>query len=106
MRDIIKAALAIPEMQFAFECICADDSRTKGTEVTPEDYSDVEIVAEAEYRLYTYFEHGHINNDMRLGRDTAEGKKVAQKDVRMLKAFIKKYKTQDSMYSPWLAKVL
>jgi hypothetical protein len=43
---------------------------------------------------------------MRLGRDTAEGKKVAQKDVRMLKAFIKKYKTQDSMYSPWLAKVL
>jgi hypothetical protein len=100
MRDIIKAALAIPEMQFAFECLCTDDKKE------PNDYTDSEVVAEAEYRLYTYFENGHINNDMRVGRDTAEGKKTAQKDVRMLKAFIKKYKTQDSTYSPWLAKVL
>lgn len=100
MRDIVKAALAIPEMQFAFECICTDDKKE------PNDFSDAEVVAEAEYRLYTYFENGHINNDMRLGRETAEGKKIAQKDVRMLKAFIKKYKTQNSFYSKWLTEVL
>jgi hypothetical protein len=100
MRDIIKAALAIPEMQFAFECLCTDDKKE------PNDYTDSEVVAEAEYRLYTYFEHGHINNDMRLGLESAEGKKVAQKDVRMLKAFIKKYKTHNSFYSKWLTNVL
>ena len=27
MRAIVKAATAIPEMEFAFECICADDSK-------------------------------------------------------------------------------
>ena len=100
MRDIIKAALAIPEMQFAFECICTDDKKE------PSDFTDSEVVAEAEYRLYTYFENGHINNDMRVGREGAEGKKTAQKDVRMLKAFIKKYKTQNSFYSKWLTEVL
>jgi len=101
MRHIVKAALAIPEMQFAFECICADDSRTQGKEVSPEDYCDEVIVSEAEYRLSTYFEDGHINDDMRLGEEGAEGKKIAQKDVRMLKAFIKKYKTMDSMWSKY-----
>ena len=101
MRPIVKAALAIPEMQFAFECICADDSRKQGKEVSPEDYCDEVIVSEAEYRLSTYFEYGHINNDMRNGEEGAEGKKIAQKDVRMLKAFIKKHKTVDSMWSKY-----
>jgi hypothetical protein len=100
MRDIIKAALAIPEMQFAFECLCTDDKKE------PNDYTDSEVVAEAEYRLYTYFENGHINNDMRLGRDGDFGKKTAQKDVRMLKAFIKKYKLHNSFYSKWLVNVI
>jgi len=100
MRDIIKAALAIPEMQFAFECICTDDKKE------PNDFTDSEVVAEAEYRLYTYFENGHINNDMRVGLEGAEAKKIAQKDVRMLKAFIKKYKTHNSFYSKWLTEVL
>jgi hypothetical protein len=100
MRDIIKAALAIPEMQFAFECLCTDDKKE------PNDYTDSEVVAEAEYRLYTYFENGHINNDMRVGLEGGFGKKTAQKDVRMLKAFIKKYKTHNSFYSKWLTNVL
>lgn len=100
VRQIVEDAKKIPEMVFAFECICQDDNKE------PNDYSDAQIVAEAEYRLYTYFEQGHINNDMRLGRETAEGKKIAQKDVRMLKAFIKKYKTQNSFYSKWVQEIL
>ena len=82
-------------MQFAFECICADDKKE------PEDYTDEEIVSEAEYRLSTYFEDGHINSDeMRLG-DDREANKIARKDIKMLKAFIKKYKTTDSMWSKY-----
>lgn len=100
IRQIVEDAKKIPEMVFAFECICQDDAKE------PTDFSDNELVAEAEYRLYTYFENGHINNDMRLGRATAEGKKIAQKDVRLLKAFIKKYKTTNSFYSKWLTEVL
>jgi hypothetical protein len=95
MRAIVKAATAIPEMQFAFECICADDKKE------PEDYTDEEIVSEAEYRLSTYFEDGHINSDeMRMG-DDPEMNKIARKDIRMLKAFIKKYKTTDSQWSKY-----
>jgi hypothetical protein len=95
MRAIVKAAKSIPEMQFAFECICADDKKE------PEDYTDEEIVSEAEYRLSNYFEDGHINNDeMRMG-DDPECNKIARKDIRMLKAFIKKYKTIDSQWSKY-----
>jgi hypothetical protein len=43
---------------------------------------------------------------MRVGLEGAEGKKTAQKDVRMLKAFIKKYKLHNSFYSKWLVNVL
>ena len=95
MRAIVKTATAIPEMKFAFECICADDNKE------PEDYTDEEIVSEAEYRLSTYFEDGHINSDeMRMG-DDPESNKIAQKDIRMLRAFIKKYKTTESQWSKY-----
>lgn len=96
MRKIVKAALAIPEMQFAFECICADDNKQ------PEDYTDNAIVQEAEYRLSNYFEQGHHNNDMLLSDDGNESLETALQDVRMLKAFIKKYKTVDSKWSKYV----
>ena len=92
MRAIVKAATAIPEMIFAFECICSDDKKE------PSDYSDEEIVSEAEYRLSTYFESGHINDDMRTD-DEGVGQKVALKDIRMLIAFLKKFKTADGQWS-------
>ena len=98
MRAIVKAALNIPEMIFAFECICSDDTKPGEKMVTPEDYSDAEIVSEAEYRLSTYFEDGHINNDMRVDH-VGVGQKVALKDIRMLIAFLKKYKTIDNHWS-------
>ena len=98
MRAIVKAATAIPEMIFAFECICSDDTKPGGKEVTPEDYSDQEIIDEAEYRLSTYFEDGHINDEMRTD-DEGVGQKVALKDIRMLIAFLKKFKTADGQWS-------
>ena len=92
MRARVKAALNIPEMIFAFETICEDDKKE------PSDYSDEEIVSEAEYRLSTYFESGHINDDMRTD-DEGVGQKVALKDIRMLIAFLKKFKTADGQWS-------
>ena len=100
MRAIVKAAIKIPEMVFAFECICSDDTKPGGKEVTPEDYTDEEIVSEAEYRLMTYFEDGHINNDMRMDEEGV-GNDVAVKDIRMLIAFLKKYKTVDGHWSKY-----
>jgi len=98
MRAIVKAAIKIPEMVFAFETICEDDSKSQGREVTPEDYTDEEIVSEAEFRLSTYFEAGHINDDMRID-DEGVGQKVAIKDIKMLIAFLKKYKTAEGQWS-------
>ncbi len=96
MRQILRDAMKISEMQFAFECLCADDNKTI------DDYTDQEIIDEAEYRLFTYFEPGHINNDnMRLG-DDAESRAIARKDIRQLKALIRKYKVIDGKYSNWL----
>jgi len=87
MRKIVKDALNISEMEYAFECIGTDDKKN------PDDYTDEEIVNEAEYRLFTYFEDGHANNDdMRLS-DDAESRAIARKDIRQLTAFIKRYKT-------------
>jgi hypothetical protein len=98
-RKIVQDALNIDEMVFAFECICPDDNKN------PQDYTDTELVNEAEYRLFTYYESGHINNDdMRLGDDPMS-RKQAQTDIRKLKAFIKKYKTEDGYYSSWLKQV-
>jgi acetoacetate decarboxylase len=99
MKQIVKDALKIDEMIFAFECICPDDGKN------PEDYTDEELVTEAEYRLYTYFESGHMNNDeMRLGNDP-EARKQARTDIRKLRAFIKKYKTHETVYTAWLREV-
>ena len=98
MRAIVKAAIKIPEMVFAFECICSDDTKPGGKEVTPEDYTDQEIIDEAEYRLSTYFEDGHINDEMR-NDDEGVGQKVALTDIRMLIAFLKKFKTADGQWS-------
>jgi len=99
MRKIVRDALNISEMAYAFECICADDKKN------PEDYTDDEIVNEAEYRLFTYFEDGHTNNDDTRLSDDAEIRAIARKDIRQLTVFIKRYKTTDGTYSEWLQRI-
>ena len=105
MRAIVKDAEAIPEMDLAFEMMCADEAEELNHPVSPEDWSDQKIVDEAEYRLSTYFDFDNSNCDMRLSKDP-ESRKFARTDIRMLKAFIKKYKTLDGPYSSWLKEVV
>jgi len=99
MRAITKAALAIPEMEYAFEIICADSCKE------PDEFTDQEIVDEAEYRLSCFFESGHDNDEARRGEFGKEEKAAALKNVRMIKAFLKKYKTADGRYSSWVKNI-
>jgi len=86
MRAITKAALNIDELSTTLENISLDDDK----EI--EDYTDAEIVHEAEYVLSTFYEGGHINGDALSGDNGAYEQKWARGEVRKLKALIKKFK--------------
>jgi hypothetical protein len=86
MKAIVKTALSIDALRRDFENICVDDRK----EIS--DYTNDEIVSEAEYVLSTYFESGHGNNDALNGEYGSDEERVAKQDVRRLKALIKKYK--------------
>ena len=96
MKAIVKAALNINALRRDFDNICVDDCK----EIS--DYTNDEIVGEAEYVLSTYFESGHGNNDALNGEYGSDEKRVAKQDVRRLKALVKKYKTVDTQYSRYI----
>jgi len=87
MRAIIKAALAIDELQYDLENISADD----GKQI--EDYTDAEIVSEAKYVLDQFQEAlgSHLNYEDLSGENGPERQKWARGEVRKLKALIKKF---------------
>ena len=65
--------------------LCDDLTMHDITDLTPK-----QIVDEAKYVLSTFFESGHSNNDI-LNCEFSEDRKYAKKEVKALKAFIKKY---------------
>jgi hypothetical protein len=65
--------------------LCDDLTMHDITDLTPK-----QIVDEAKYVLSTFFESGHSNNDI-LNGEFPEDRKYAKKEVKALKAFIKKY---------------
>lgn len=83
-RPIVKDATAIYELQYSLENICGDD----GIEI--HDAEDWYIYDEAVYVLGTFYEDGHIRNMWLIGEDGDQ--EEAEKEVRKLKQFIKKYK--------------
>ena len=85
MEKYIKDALSICELSGSLERISSDDNR----EI--ESYTQQEILDEAKWVLSEFFEGGHSSNDALNGESGIEAKKEAQKEVRYLKAFIKKY---------------
>ncbi|MCZ2113675.1 MAG: hypothetical protein LC131_07555 [Anaerolineae bacterium] len=85
MRPILKAAERIHELQNNLEIISTDDRK----EIT--DYTDAEIVAEADYVLSCFGESGHALNDC-LGSEDRSVRASAQRQVKALRAFILKYK--------------
>jgi len=87
MRAIIKAALAIDELAYDLENISADDKKQI------EDYTDVEIVKEAEYVLSLFVDPNetHWNAEDLRGENGPKQKVWATGQVRKLKALIKKF---------------
>ena len=88
MRALVRDALKCDELNYHLrEIIGVDDGKS------PEEYTDAEIIGEAKYVLESYFIEGAINNDMLTNDfgDRVEEQKLAEKEVRQLKRFIKKY---------------
>ena len=85
MENYLSDALKISELNSSLERISSDDNR----EI--ESYTQREVWYEAKWVLSEFFEGGHSSNDALNGESGIEAKKEAQKEVRYLKAFIKKY---------------
>ena len=84
VRQIVKDACNIYELQYSLENICGDD----GIEI--KDAEDWYIYDEAKYVLETFYEDGHIRNMWLIGDDGDPAE--AKKEVRLLRRFLKKYK--------------
>jgi hypothetical protein len=87
MREIVKSAMAIDELAYSLDNISIDDK------VAVDSYPDEQIVKEAKYVLDLFVNpsQGHINNEALMGDEGPQQQVWARKQVRQLKAFIKKY---------------
>jgi len=83
----IKAAMAIGELAISLENISADDKKQIS------DYTQAEVVKEAKYVLgkFTGESGGYEQEEELNGDHGIEQQRWAQKEVRKLKSFIKKY---------------
>lgn len=84
-RQILSDIERSDELMYVLGNISQDD----GKEIS--DYSDAELIHEAEYVLSCFYEGGHDNNDALTDRDN-EAHNWAMKNVRELKKLIAKYK--------------
>jgi hypothetical protein len=87
MRAVVKAAMSIDELAYTLENISTDQR------ISVELLSDSEIVSEAKYVLDLFVNpsQAHINHEALLGDEGPEQRIWARKQVKQLKAFIKKY---------------
>jgi hypothetical protein len=87
-RAIIESALAISELEYVLDNISTDDKKKV------EDYTDAEILHEAEYVLQLFINpnESHWNAEDLRGENGTEQQKWARAEIRKLRAFIKKYK--------------
>jgi hypothetical protein len=85
---MLKDALAIDELNYNLNEIIAVDDRC-----AVEDIPDDTILGEAVYVLekFTSPVQGFFHHDCLMGRDGADEQRWARKNVKQLKAFIKKY---------------
>ena len=88
MTPMLKDALAIDELNYNLNEIIAVDDRC-----AVEDIPDDTILGEAIYVLekFTSPVQCFFHHDCLMGRDGADEQRWARKNVKQLKAFIKKY---------------
>jgi len=85
LNNYIKDALNISELQYDLENISSDDKKNI------KEYTQEEIVEEAEYVLSLYQEGGTSANED-LHCDDKKIRKEAENQIKQLKQYIKKYK--------------
>lgn len=86
MRKIIKDMLKCDELAHVFNnLLCVDDGKML------DDYTDQEIIDEAQYQLSVYYESGTNNNDMLIGELSKDEQKQAKREVQQIKRFLAKY---------------
>ncbi len=85
MKNYIKDALKIDELNYDLQNISSSDNK----EV--EEYTQKEVIDEAEYVLSCFYEGGHsLNED--LNSENKKIKEEAEKQTKQLKKYIDKYK--------------
>ena len=85
-RQIVKDLLKCDELYHQFiNVICIDDNKSV------EEYSDQEIIEESKFVKSKYDDEGWVHNDMMIGLDGEDAKKVARKEYNQVKRFIKKW---------------
>lgn len=86
---IHKQAMKIDELAYTLNNISSDDKKPIS------EYTAAELVSEAQYvlQLFVNSAWGHINHEALSGYEGEDQQKWAQKQVRQLKTFIKKYRT-------------
>jgi hypothetical protein len=86
-RSIIKSAMAIDELAYTLDNISADDKKNI------EDYTDSEILHEANYVLSLFISphESHWNAEDLRGENGLTQQKWAKAQVSKLQSFIKKY---------------
>ena len=85
MPDFLSEALDIGDLQISLRNISEDDKRELST------YTKQEIVDEAKWVLSIFNESGTISNEILNGEYGKFDQSIARKEVKQLKAFIKKY---------------
>lgn len=85
MADFLSEALDIDELQISLRNISEDDKRELST------YTKQEIVDEAKWVLSVFNESGTISNDILNGEYGKFDQANARKEIKQLKAFIKKH---------------
>ena len=85
-REIVKDLLNCDELYYQFmNVICIDDNKSVL------EYTDQEIIEESKFVKSKYEDVGWIHNDMMIGLDGEDAKKVARKEYNQIKRFIKKW---------------
>ncbi|EQB4340406.1 hypothetical protein ACYJ2U_001700 [Clostridium botulinum] len=85
--NYIKDALRIHELYIQMESNCTDDGKNFN------DYTLNEYLKEANYVLSCFYEGGHINNED-LNSNDDNIRIEAEKQIKQLEKYIKKYKNQ------------
>ncbi len=80
-------AIKIDELAYTLNNISTDDKKAIA------DYTKVELIEEAKYVLNLFINsaYGHINHEALMGYEGADQQKWANRQVRQLRSFIKKY---------------